>query len=522
MMQRVSVLGSLLLVAVCAVAQQRQFDGKTWWRHVQALAADNMEGRDTGSAGEQRAEAYLVEQLKKSGLDPAGTDGYYQPVMLESRLIAKNDSSAVLVRNGKTEPLALGEDFRFVTSRDIAPNVEAPLVFLGYGLKIPEKNHDDFAGLDLKGKVAIVIAGRPEWLSGPLAADYDLQRWKHFRDAGLIGSIVLSPPGSKWSSDGWRPSIRLARDEFNETEGPQVSMFFNSAHADKLFGGSGHTLAELSALRTERKPLPRFPLPVSIRAKMRMQTSPLAAANVVAKLDGTDPALKNEYVVVSAHIDHLGIGQPVNGDGIYNGALDNASGCAALLDIAAALKKEGTRTKRTILFAFFTGEEKAFFGSKYFTTHPTVAPNSIIANLNIDIVHAIVPFKAVTVIGLDESDIGSAARRAADSLNMLIDLDEAGLFPNSFFCCSDQYSFIVRGVPAVKLLVGFPGELGAVLQKWRRETWHTPSDDVKQPVNLETAAKLEEFALQLLLEVANDPHRPEWKSNSFFKRYAAK
>jgi Zn-dependent M28 family amino/carboxypeptidase len=316
--------------------------------------------------------------------------------------------------------------------------------------------------------------------------------------------------------------MHLVGDGFGET---QIFMWFNAARAGKLFDGTSHTPAELFALAKARKPLPHFDLPVSIRATMRMLRMPLESANIVAKLEGSDPMLKNEYVVLSAHIDHLGMSGPTNGDGIYHGAIDNASGCAALLEIAAELKKDAARPRRSVLFVFFTGEDGSYgyhLGSTHFTAHPTVDPGSIVANLNIDEVLAIVPFKTVAVLGLDESDMGAAARRASASRDTPIDPDERGVFHRAYYCCSDQYSFIVAGVPAVRLLVGFPGELGVVADKWHGEIHHTPSDDLKQPVNLETAAKFEEFALQLLIEVANDLHRPEWKSNSFFKRYAAK
>jgi hypothetical protein len=527
-MKRVAAPTLLLLVAICSMAQKPRFDGKSWWHHVEVLAADDMEGRATGSPGLQRAEAYVVDQLRKSGLAPAGTDGYYQRIKLETRQPIEKDSSAALVRNGKAEPLVLGEDAAFMGLFDLAPQVEAPLVFLGYGLNVPEKNYDDFAGLDLRGKVAVTMSGGPEGIAGPLAAHHmdNARHWKQFRDAGLIGWIVIPGPEDNWSNrrrGAAKPVTHLGGDEFAAS---QIFMWFNAARAGKLFDGTGHTPAELFALAKARKPLPHFDLPVSIRATMRMLRKPLESANVVAKLEGSDPTLKNEYVVLSAHIDHLGIGEPINGDSIvYNGAIDNASGCAALLDIAAELKKGAARPRRSVLFVFFTGEDGSHgyhLGSTHFTAHPTVEPRSIVANLNIDEVLAIVPFKTVAVLGLDESDMGAAARRASASRDIPIDPDERGVFHRAYYCCSDQYSFIVNGVPAVRLLVGFPGELGAVADKWHREIHHTPSDNLKQPVNVETAAQFEEFALQLLIEVANDPHRPEWKSNSFFKRYAAK
>jgi Zn-dependent M28 family amino/carboxypeptidase len=525
-MKRAIILCAFLLVTICASAQQH-FDGKTWWRHVEVLADDNMDGRETGSPGLQRAEAYVVDQLKKSGLAPAGVNGFYQPIKFESRQIVESQSSAALVRNGQAEPLTLGEDCFFGTRSDLAPKLDVPLVFIGYGMKVPEKNYDDLAGLDLKGKVAVVISGLPAGIPGPLASHYQTaaERWKQFREAGIIGVITIPNPASmdipwsRMSANRAHPSMELVGAEFNETAGQQLGMTFNPERADKLFAGTGHKAADLFALVKEHKPLPHFALPVSIRTVTRLEKSPVESANVIAKLEGSDPKLKNEYVVFSAHIDHVGVGQPINGDRIYNGAMDNASGSAALLDVAAELKREGARPKRSLLFVFVCGEEKGLLGSKYFTAHPTVDPKSMVANLNLDMWLPIVPFKILTVLGLDESDMGDDVRRAAGSHNIPVEADPEP--QRNRFIRSDQYNFIRHGIPAVALKVGFPGELNEVQQKWLHDRYHAPSDDLQQPVNLETAAKFEEIVRQLLLDVANDPRRPQWKPDSFFRRYAA-
>ena len=338
-------------VTVAAFAQQaakNDFDGKTWWDYVKVLADDNMEGRETGSAGLKRAEAYVVEQLKADGVEPAGSDGYYQPVKFEVRQIVEKDSSIALIRDGKSEPLALGEDAFFNTRVNLAPEIEAPLVFVGYGLTIPEKNYDDLAGLDLKGKVVVIFGGSPAEMPGALASHYQSagERWKSLKKAGVLGVINLPNPASmdipwsRMSLNRAHPSMELADANLNETEGEKLSMIVNPASAEKLFAGSGHTFAEIAELGKDRKPLPRFPLAVSIKAVTKVEKTEVESANVIGKLPGNDPALKNEYVVLSAHIDHLGIGEPINGDKIYNGAMDNGSGSALLLDVARSLKAD--------------------------------------------------------------------------------------------------------------------------------------------------------------------------------------
>jgi Zn-dependent M28 family amino/carboxypeptidase len=507
---------------------QTHFDGKSWWEYIKVLADDNMEGRDTGSDGLRRAEAYIVEQLKKNGVEPAGSDGYYQPVKFESREIMEKDSSAALVRDGKSEPLTLGEDVLFGTRVDLAPEVEAPLVFIGYGLKIPEQNYDDLAGLDLKGKVVVIFAGSTADTPSALSAHYQSagERWKSLRAAGAIGVIgILNPasmdiPWSRISANRTHPSMALADPQLNESEGLKLSLTVNPASAEKFFVGSGHTFAEIAALGKDRKPLPRFPLAVSIQAKAKIEKTFVESANVVAKLPGSDPTLKDQYVVLSAHVDHLGIGAPINGDKIYNGAMDNASGDAVLLDVAASLKKSGDKLKRSLLFVFVTGEEKGLLGSRYFATHPTVPANSMVADINIDMFLPLFPMKILTVYGLQESDLGDIVTKVANDHGIRIQSDPEPL--RNVFIRSDQYSFIRAGIPSLTMKVGFdkgtPEE--QMVKDWRTNRYHAPSDDLNQPVDLSAAAGYEEIMRGLMIAVANDPQRPQWKQDSFFRRYA--
>ncbi|MGH9704442.1 MAG: M28 family metallopeptidase [Candidatus Acidiferrales bacterium] len=507
---------------------ENYFDGKTWWGYVKVLADDNMEGRETGSAGLRRAQAYVVEQLKSAGLEPAGTEGFYQPVELISRQIIEKVSSVALIHDGNLEPLALGEETFFNTRVDLAPEVEAKLVFVGYGLSIPEKKYDDLSGLDLKGKVAVVFTGSPADIPGALASHYQTasERWKAFRKAGAIGIITLPNPAamdipwSRMSVNRAHPNMELADAKFNETEGQKLALIFNPAKAEILFAGSGHTFAEIAELGKDRKPLPRFPLAVSVKAKAKVETKEVISANVIAKLPGSDPQLKSEYVALSAHLDHLGIGEPIHGDRLYNGAMDNASGSAVLLDVAASFKQNPVKMKRSLLFVFVTAEEKGLLGSKYFTANPTVNAKSIVADINIDMFLPLVPLKVLTVYGLAESDLGDLVEKVAASRGVRVQADPEPL--RNSFIRSDQYNFIRHGVPALAMKVGFePGSKEQQLYKdWLTQRYHAPSDDLSQPVDLSAAAGYEEIIRGLMVAVANDSHRPQWKADSFFRRYA--
>jgi Zn-dependent M28 family amino/carboxypeptidase len=529
-MKHKAIISALILfLTVSSNAQTvSHFNGETWWNHVKVLADDKLEGRDTGSRGEREAQKYVVEQLKKSGAEPAGTNGYYQPVKFVSRQIVEKDCSLALVRDGKRESLVLGEDAIISTRVMPAPEVSAPLVFVGYGLKVPENNYDDLAGLDLHGKIAVIFSGSPSEIPGALASHYQTaaERWKTLRATGVVGVVSLMNPASMdipWSRialNRAHPSMDLDYPEFNETEGEKLAATVNPASAEKLFAGSGHTFAEIAALGKDRKPMPHFPLTVSLEAKTHVEVTKVESANIVAKLPGSDPALKDEYVVLSAHLDHVGIGEPINGDRIYNGAMDDGSGSALVLDMAASFKKNPEKLRRSILLILVTAEEKGLLGSKYFAAHPTVPAKSIVADVNVDMFLPIVPLRILTVHGLAESDLGDRAREIGQSMGVKVQADPQPL--RNVFIRSDQYNFIRHGVPAVMMDVSF--ELGSPEQRtfkdWLTQRYHAPSDDVNQPVDLAAAAKYEEIVRSLLVNVADESQKPQWKAQSFFRRYA--
>jgi len=503
------------------------FNGQTWWDYVKVLASDDMEGRETGSAGLVKASAYVVDQLKKSGLEPAGMNGFYQPVQIVSRQIDESGSSLALVSAGKSQPLVLGEDAMFSTRANLAPSVDAPLVFVGYGLKVPERNYDNFAGLNLKNKVLVFLSGSPAGMPTALASHYQStgERARTLREVGAVGYISIPNPASMdipWSRMTLaraRPGMTLTDPSLDDTKDVRLAVTFNPAHAEKLFTGSGHTFAEIAALGKDRGDLPHFPLALGLQAKAKLIVKKIESSNIVARLPGSDPTLKEQYVVLSAHLDHLGIGEPINGDRIYNGAMDNASGSAMLLDLAAAMHASQVKPERSLLFLFVTAEEKGLLGSKYFAAHPTVPKSSIIADLNTDMFLPIIPLKILTVQGLSESDLGDDAREVATQLGVVVQPDPEPL--RNAFVRSDQYSFIRQGIPSLSMSVGsVKGSPEAAQQKqWLTERYHAPSDDTNQPVDLAAAGKYEDVMAALAMKVADAAQVPQWKSESFFRRF---
>ncbi|HZT29350.1 MAG TPA: M28 family metallopeptidase [Bryobacteraceae bacterium] len=516
------------LAALALAAAPSAGDGRRWWSYVKYLADDKLEGRNTGSEGYRKAAAYVAGEFERAGLKAAGTGGYFQPVKFRTRRILETGCGLELLRHGAAEPLALGEDAVISTRIDPAPRVEAGLVFAGYGLTVPEMHYDDLAGLDLRGKIVVYLAGSPGNISGPLRAHYQSapERGRFLERAGVLGAIAIPDPHhmdipwARMALSRFQTSMSLAASGAEEDHGLRFAATWNPARAEKLLAGTGHTFEELQALADAGKPLPRFPLPVSLRAKVEVERAEVESPNVVALLPGADPALENEYVVLSAHLDHLGVGEPIQGDPIYNGAMDDASGVATLLDIAAALHHEKARLRRSVLFLAVTGEEKGLLGSRYFATHPTVDTRHIVADLNVDMFLPLYPLHLVTVYGLEESDLGDHIREVAAKLGIGVQEDPEP--QRNSFIRSDQYSFIRSGVPSLAFKDGYrrgtPEE--KIFKTWLRERYHAPSDDLCQPVDLQAAADFNRLVRMLAESVANDPQRPHWKAASFFRRFA--
>src|SRR5512135_1138909 len=515
-------------LAASPVCGDDEPDGRRWWSHVRVLADDAFEGRETGSAGHRKAAEYVAGEFRRLGLMPAGTDGYLQPVALRSRTIDEAHCRLELVRPTGSEALELGGDAIIGLRGEPAPEVDAELVFAGYGLSVPEAGIDDLRDPDVRGKVVVSLRGAPPTLPGPLAAHAQAlgEYAGALRRAGAVGSVLILNPRSMdipWERGArarFLPAMSLADPAMDEAHGLSLAVTANPARADKLLAGSGHTLREILDADEAGKPLPRFPIPARIKAAVAFARSEVRSSNVAAILPGTDPKLKGEYVVFSAHLDHLGVGRPIDGDAIYNGAMDNASGVAALLDVAATLRQAGAPPRRSVLFLAVTGEEKGLLGSRHFAGAPTVPPGSIVADINVDMFLPLYPLESLIVFGLDESDLKDdvTAVARAEGVAVLSDPEPK----RNLFIRSDQYSFIRRGIPSLALMVGYakgsPQE--ATMFAWLKQRYHAPSDDLDQPVDRAAAGAFDALVAQLIRRVADRADRPRWNDSSFFKRFA--
>jgi hypothetical protein len=542
----------LLLVGclvVTATAQSPDFaaEGRAWWAHVQVLADDKLEGRNAGTPGYDKAVEYVESQFKAIGLKPAGTSGFRQPITFENRSLATPPQLA-LIRDGKEETLAVGQDASLNARGELDGSLEAGMVFIGYGLSIPEAGLDDLAGVNLRGKIAVYVNAFP-----PIAVSDNVkshantadERWAAAKRAGAIGiasmpipaeqapaapaaapaaSSLAAPAAAGQGRGGTTavpaPVVVLADRNVQNLSGQKVSLTITQRGALKMFAGSPHALADIGQLARDGKPLPRFDLPGRLKVQAAPTRETFESSNVAGLFEGSDPALKSEVVVMTSHLDHVGIGRAINGDSIYNGAMDDASGVASMIEIARMLKASGATTKRSVMFVAVAAEEKGLLGSRYFAAHPTVPFAKIVANINLDMFLPLYPLKVIEVQGLAESSLGQSVRVAANSLGVEVQTDREPA--QNRFIRSDQYSFIRSGIPALAFKFGYefgsPDETTRL--NWVRDRYHQPSDDLTQPVDLEAAAKFNRVIMTLLQRVADDAARPTWNADSFFKRFA--
>ena len=507
-----------------------------WWSHVQYLADDKLEGRRAGTPGYDKAVAYVEDQFRQIGLSPAGINGYKQPISLTPYQVDAEKSSARLDSPVGGQNFVVGKELQI--SQDPRTDIHASLAFVGYGLRVPRKHLDDYAGVDLKGKIAVFFNAPPDRLQGPqraYARGAD-QRWKELRATGAVGMLSLALPRYIPGQEKMTPeqiakaqpqSAGGQRVTFTDTEtfalpGLQFSGSIANAEAcGKLLAGTGHTYADLLALAKAGKPLPSFEIPGTFTAHASViRSKPVVAPNVIGMLPGSDPLLKSEYVVVSAHLDHLGIGREIDGDKLYNGAMDNASGIASLIECAKLLAAQ-PHPRRSVLFIALAGEELGELGSQYFATKPTVPKQQIVADLNMDMYLPLFPLRFLEVQGLGESTLGNDARAICQLNDVEVQFDKQP--DENRFVRSDQVNFVKQGIPALAFKFGWTPDSPEekTFNDWVKTRYHKPSDDLNQPVDKIAAAQFTLVLAQLTSRVANQQPRPTWYPESSFSSTAA-
>ena len=495
--------------------------------HMTFLADDLMQGRMPGTPGYDIAANYVAAQFALLGVKPAGENGtFLQKVPMVSYRPAEQGAISFV---GKGRPVALkfGVDYRPGSDpqgRKVA--LTAPMVFAGYGVVAPEKGRDDYAGLDVKGKIVVLLSGAPKGFQTEERAYY-AGRHKRIEAArrGAVGILTVMTPTAERTHPfakgnmHWRDTSMTwsQKDGAPSYVGAPVRSLgtISQAGAAKLFAYDPARLAEvMAAAETPDGVTPRFELPVQAKVSLTNEIREVASSNVVGVIEGSDPALKGEYIVLSAHLDHVGTSEPVNGDGINNGALDNAGGIATLLEVARGFRESGDPPKRSILITAVTAEEQGLIGAEYFAQNPTAPKEALVANVNLDMPILLYDFTDVVAFGAERSTIGPAVRRAAESMGVKLSPDP--LPDEGLFTRSDHYRFVEAGIPSTFLMTGFANGGEAKFTEFLAKRYHMPNDDLNQGIDFAAGAKFAKINYRIARELADGKERPRWNEGDFF------
>jgi Zn-dependent M28 family amino/carboxypeptidase len=495
--------------------------------HVMFLASDAMGGRNAGSHEYDIAAQYVSAQFYAQGLRPAGDDGsYLQKVPLQTYKPAGEGSFVI---NAKTGPvtLAYGQDYLpGVNPNKLENSAATEIVFVGYGITAPHLGRDDYKGANVKGKIVAVLPGSPtHWQPEERAhLAYGPTKARNALEHGAMGYILIESPKTRNFAalvKGWNtPKYTwVGKDGASFLPGNGAPLFgaISLAGAAKLFGERWAAVEKSAAApgNGDVKFKPMTSAPVALANKT--ETASVTSYNVAGLLPGSDPALKDEVVVLSAHLDHV-VGPPApNGDAIYNGAMDNAVGIASLIEEAKRFKASGKPPRRSILFLAVTAEEKGLLGAEYFAHYPSIfAKEKLVGNVNLDMPLLNYTFQDVVVFGALRSTLGPIVERATKGIGVTIapdPLPEEGLFVRS-----DHYRFVQQGIPSVFLWPGPGGEGKARLDAFLKDTYHSPRDEIAQdpPIDWASGVRFVEVNYSIAREIADGDQRPLWNKGDFF------
>ncbi len=522
-----ATLGFTLSIAISAsaFAESVEIDGDMLERDVRILSHDNMEGREAGTRGYARAAGYVAGRYAAIGLEPAGDDGtYFQNVPLLSYQIADEGNGVTMVSTGGEIPLTIFEDFYITPNPTVASGeIEGELVFIGYGIDMPGRN--DFEGIDLEGKIAVRLSGAPTDINTEERAHYRSTLAKRLSDRGAIGMVLVWTPQLE-DRNGWDRTVEHARHRTNMTwvqpdgrpylEAPNVmaSVVLSPDQSRALLAGQEFGYDEMAAAElTPSAQMPSFELGKSARISFASTSSRIESPNVIGMLPGSDPEVADEYVVLTGHLDHIGI-RPTEDEGddeIYNGAMDNAVGIASILEVARLLTANPPR--RPTLFISLAAEEKGLLGSSYNAVNPTVPREHVVANVNLDMPILTYDFSDMVAFGAERSNLYPHVVAAAEENGVILSPDpmpEEGLFVRS-----DQYSYVLAGVPASYLDIGFGNGGEPHHRDFLNNHYHEASDHIEH-VDFEALERFVAVNYSSARNIANMAERPAWNEGDFF------
>jgi len=490
---------------------------------VEFLASDSLEGRDTGSRGYLIAADYVASQFRAIGLEPAGEKGgWFQQVPFR-RASFETPPRMTLTVGGKTVALEQGKDAGVrpsVTAK--TRNLTAGFVFVGYGLKDPRHGFDDYRGLNLKGKIAVALAGTPKGLPSEIEAHLNASKDRMAAEAGAVGFVEIGDGGRPNSLRRYnRPLIDWVDTNGRAGSTPAgivLQLGLSKEIAERLFEGAPRSLASVqSDAKRDGKPGPRgFALRPTLTVQAESKWEDFTSPEVIALLKGSDPTLAAEHVVLMGHLDHLGVKPDAKPgeDAIYNGALDNAAGVATMLEAARLFAAQPVRPKRSILFIANTGEERGLLGADYYAGHPTVPASSIVGLVDLDMPLLLYPFTDVTAFGADHSTIGAVVAEAGRSMGVSVSPDP--MPEEAIFTRSDHYQFVRRGVPAVLLMTGHANGGKDIWNSWLNKIYHSPQDDLTQKIDWDAGARYALLNYRISRAMADAPARPMWLQGDYF------
>ncbi len=507
-------------------------DANALQSHLEFLASDALEGRDTGSRGHEIAAQYIAAQFKALNLEPAGDDGtYYQRIAFRRSTLVEGSAGMVVDTGDGLVELEYGEEFLTgPSSYTTESTVTAPVVFVGYGLVSEEFGLNDYANVDVDGKVVMMVSGRPEELPSEEGAHLNSSKTKFAAERGAVGIITLHTP-MREEVRPFKVSAmyqRAPRVTWLNPEGEpnvtyknlQGSAYVDYRAAEPLFTNAAISMDEVFAqLEKGEQPKP-FELNTKVTLSRKSAHEEISSPNVAAILPGSDPELRNEYVLYTAHSDHIGVTQDLSQDDhINNGAMDNASGVSVLLETARMFVEAEEQPKRSILFLSVTAEERGLLGADYFAHYPTVPLQQIVANVNLDMPVLLYDFADIIAFGSTHSTLGESVAKAAGQYG--IELSEDPMPEQAIFTRSDHYPFVKKGVPAVFLMTGFTAkgedeDGGKIWGEFFAEHYHRPSDQPSLPINYEAGVVFTNINFEIGKTIANDAQRPRWLPDSFF------
>lgn len=493
--------------------------------HMDTLSSDRMAGRRPGTAGFDSAAAYVIRQARALGLEPAGSDGTFrQPIVFRR---ARVDPTDVAFSVGG-EALESGAEFSLSPGiADSETDLRAPMVFAGFAISAPDLDYDDFEGIDVAGKLVVVVGGAPTGMGSleRTVLSSSKAREAELRARGAAGIILVQAVDA---GDDLPERLRTGfvvpeNVEAGEREELDASLVVTERVADQWMARVGRSLEEVQARIRAGEPQ-SFDLDGEGHVRARFVHESFESANVVARLPGSDPQLGTEHLVLTAHLDHLGTGEPLEGDSIYNGTLDNASGSAALLSLASMLTRMES-PRRSVLFLWVTAEESGLLGAEYFARFPTVAQETLVANQNIDgVMGMIAAASDVLAFGYEHSNLSEAVDFAVARTATPVSPDPTP--EENLFVRSDQYAFVRQGIPAIWVQAGRTSidpaiDAQAALDEWIARRYHKPTDDGDQPVDLQGVRMEIENNLLVAHHILNELEQVRWSANSFlYRRYS--